>query len=244
MSFIGCFIDYENDTIQYTEHIYPELNYVKYDLNFKIAEIIKNIYNKYIPDILLFIYDPFVISENSEQFYNLNNNNTYKLIFKRKGNVIDIYSDELKKGYIFNDNIRIHLYKFYIMKCNQINEHKYQYQLQNNNDLLDVVFCNPENIYTLYNNNISIESQFLSKKSSTFNNDINSKNDINENDINENDYILDDILDDIDNDSDISEIVTIKIDEKSPKNKHKHTDMNLVISELKDKLRNMKLNNI
>jgi hypothetical protein len=154
MKYIGVYIDYEANEIQYSDKLHTELDSVKYDLNFLICCFMQDNYNIFLSDEYLYIENPLNVKINIVQTLKIKDT---ELIFIKNGLVIDIYSKKLEKGYLYNKIKEKHVYKFCIIKANDTN-------IDTTESL--PIFCNPASLSVLYNKsnnykkNASIKSQF------------------------------------------------------------------------------------
>lgn len=149
MYYTGAYIDYKNNIIKYTEKLHTSLDSVKYDVNYMMSCLIQDSHGIFLTDEYLFIYNPLNVALKGNT-YEINLNNDNKLIFVKKGLVIDVYLFYTNKGYLYNNKDKIHLYKFYIIK-NTINS-----ETQN-----IPKFSNPENMFHYKQNSPSIKKQFM-----------------------------------------------------------------------------------
>lgn len=149
--YTGCYIDYKNNTIKYTEKLHTNLDSVKYDINYMISCLIQDDHGIFVTDEYLFIYNPLNVALKGNT-YEIDLGQDNKLIFVKTGLVIDIFISSTNKGYLYNHKNKIHLYKFYIIKN----------FLKSETQTIPK-FCNPEYMFYYQNKNLtsSIKKQFI-----------------------------------------------------------------------------------
>lgn len=147
--YTGCYIDYKNNTIKHTEKLHTSLDSVKYDINYMISCLIQDVYGIFLTDEYLFIYNPLNVALKGNT-YEINLDQDNKLVFVKTGLVIDIFFHSTKKGYIYDNKDKIHLYKFYIIKN----------FLKSDTQTIPK-FSNPEYMFHYQHINPSIKKQFM-----------------------------------------------------------------------------------
>jgi hypothetical protein len=136
--FISVYTDYNNNELMYSDKTHSDLQSAKYDINYIITRIIHDKFNVQITDEYLFINNPLNVKLNIIQTINVVND--IELIFIKNGLTIDIYSKQLKKGYLYNNLKEEHVYKFCIIKVNKVNKENETIPVFNNPSLLITVY--------------------------------------------------------------------------------------------------------
>lgn len=145
--FISVYTDYNNNELMYSDKTHTDLESAKYDLNYTITRLIYDKFNIQLTDEYLFINNPLNVKLNIIQTININGT---ELIFIKNGLTIDVYSKQLKKGYLYNNLKEEHVYKFCVIKVNKQNEQTESIPVFNNPSLLINVYgkCNANNKVT------------------------------------------------------------------------------------------------
>lgn len=105
------YIDYKTGKIISNEILFDKLDEVKYELNWKILELINDTHGIHLENKVLYILDIDSYSS-CEKTIKIDYKKSLTII--KKDNTLDIYLNTVNNGYLYNNKNITHIYKFFI----------------------------------------------------------------------------------------------------------------------------------
>lgn len=112
MSYTIGYIDFQTRSLKASENLYEDITLAAYDLNFTVSDLVLKKYDILLRNSFLFVCK----NELKDSFNNVKISKDSSIVTEKKGLELDIYLLTEKKGYIYNGQEKVHIYKFYIQK--------------------------------------------------------------------------------------------------------------------------------
>lgn len=123
MNYTIGYIDFETNALSSSENLYEDITLAAYDLNFTVCDLILKKYDILLRNSFLFVCNDSL--KHSINTVKISSNKS--IVTEKKGLELDIYLLNEKKGYIYNGQEKVHVYKFFINKhTNSLNNEPFE----------------------------------------------------------------------------------------------------------------------
>jgi hypothetical protein len=135
------YISIENNSFTISENVYEDLSLAAYDLNFTISETVLKKYDILLRNSFLFVCK----DELKDSINTVKISNNKSIITEKKGLELNIFLQNEKKGYIYNSQEKVLMYKFFINRHTQsLNKEPFGLKTENPFEQGELVIVNEQ----------------------------------------------------------------------------------------------------